>query len=125
VKIIGSSVILNIFLNLILIPKYSYIGAGMATVFSMLLIAIWLFLESIKTEYKIEFSKIKSIIIKSCASSFLMGLFIFYFRNINVFLLMGFSVIIYFTIMYIIKAFDKDDIDIFKKVLNLKKRINV
>lgn len=44
-KIVGISVLVNIILNFILIPKYSYIGASFTTVVSIFLLNVILFLE--------------------------------------------------------------------------------
>ena len=52
-KIAGSCAILNIILNLLLIPRYSFIGASVATVITGFTVLVVLYISSIKLGYKI------------------------------------------------------------------------
>lgn len=116
-KIVGVSTVLNIFLNLLLIPRYSYVGAGIATGISMLLINVAAMFYVSKAEYKIPFSRIFTLVLKAIFSSLVMGIFTVCFRNVNLFLLIIFSAIIYFITMYLIKAFDKEDWGLIKRAV--------
>ena len=102
-KIVGVSAILNILLNLILIPKYSYLGASVATVISVFLILLGVIIATSRIGYKIAVSKIASPILRATISSLIMGIFIICFKNINLFLLIIFSAMIYFGLIYLFK----------------------
>ena len=114
-KIVGVSVVLNIFLNFLLIPKYSYIGAGIATTISTLLILFLVIIRAAKIGYSIPVYKIAELTLKAIISGLIMGVFVICFKSINLFLLILLSAIIYFTILYLLKGFDKKDIDLFVK----------
>jgi len=120
----GIGVILNLILNLTLIPKYSYIGAAVATVITDLVIFILLIVFSLKVEYCIIKKKYAIILFKVIGSSILMVAFIKYFRNLNLLLLVLLSVIVYFLFMFLVKGFSKDDISLFKKLISKKKAID-
>lgn len=106
--------LLNVILNLFLIPSFSYIGAAIATIAaeSFLLIAyIYLTTRSI---FKVSFHK---IIVKPIISCGVMGVFIFQFREINLIILIITSIIIYFSLLYLLKGISDDDISLFKKLI--------
>ena len=113
-KIVGVSLVLNIFLNLLLIPKYSYVGAGIATTISMLLILFGVLIRAVKIGYSTPVYKIFEPTLKVIISCLIMGAFVIYFKNINLFLLIPLSAMIYFTILYFFKGFDIKDINLFR-----------
>ncbi len=116
-KIVGASAIFNILLNLILIPKYSYIGAGIATMVSLFLVLLGVMGATLRIGYKIPISKILNPALKVVISSLMMGIFIVCFKNINFFSLIIFSALIYFVIIFLIKGLDKEDLAIMKVLL--------
>jgi len=103
--------ILNITINLILIPRYGYIGASIATVITTLLSFILFFRFLSKFIYKIQIHK---YILKPIMASTIMGLFIFSFTRMNIFLLVCISIVIYFGVLILLKTFSKKDIILFK-----------
>ena len=103
--------ILNIMINLILIPRYSYIGASIATVITTLLSFILFFRFLSKFIYKIQIHK---YILKPIMASTIMGLFIFSFAKTNLFLLICISIVIYFGVLILLKTFSKKDVSLFK-----------
>ena len=119
-KIVGVSAILNILLNLILIPKYSYLGASVATVISVFLILLGVIIATSRIGYKIAVSKIASPILRATISSLIMGIFIICFKNINLFLLIIFSAMIYFGLIYLFKGLDKKELAIIRVLLTRK-----
>ncbi len=116
-KINFLSMILNIITNLILIPKYSYIGASIATVITESLSFILFYYFMNIFIYKIPIHKYIS---KPIMASAVMGLFILFFIKMNIFLLVCISIIIYFGMLVILKTFSKKDIDLFKQIVNTK-----
>ena len=103
--------ILNITMNLILIPRYSYVGASIATIITTLLSFILFFRFLSKFIYKIQIHK---YILKPIMASTIMGLFIFSFTRMNIFLLVCISIVIYFGVLILLKTFSKKDIILFK-----------
>lgn len=107
--------ILNIFLNLILIPRFSYNGAAIATVFSEL--AVGLLMISNMHDIQNLFALLTDIILKSLVAGAFMGAFLLIFQNCTLILLILFAAILYFIVLYIINGFEKEDISLFKQAL--------
>lgn len=105
----------NVVLNLILIPKYSYNGAAITTVLSdILIVAIQTYII-----YKIgqkPNKKLYSDLIKIIFGSILMG-FALYFLNLNMWVAVPVGIIIYLTIIYLLRVFDNDDMYVIKEIL--------
>jgi len=119
-EVFGGCALLNIILNLILIPKYSYIGAAVATLITDFAVFVIIFVWSLKIGYGIPNKQLIEIISKVISASLLMGVFIEYFRDQNLFILVFTTIIIYFGLILLIKCFDKDDIRLFKKLFSKK-----
>lgn len=107
--------IVNILLNLLLIPKYSYDGAAITTILSDMAITI-LFFYSIHTldampNKKLYLDLFKIII----ASLILYGSLIL--LNLNMWIAIPIGIVIYFVIIIIMKTFDDDDKYLIKEIL--------
>ena len=115
-KITALAAVLNIGLNLFLIPTYSFIGASAATViteFTILPILIYVLL---KTNY-LDRSILKglpSIVV----SNIIMIVVIYYLRDLNLFLVVIVGALVYFAAIFATRALDEQDISIFKSILN-------
>lgn len=109
-----SAALLNIILNLFLIPSFSYIGSAIATIMaeSSLLIA-YMYLCS---RYSYSLS-LRNIITKPVGAGVAMGLFLYQFRSLNLFLEIFGAIIVYFGSLYLLKGFSKEDVSLFKKLL--------
>jgi O-antigen/teichoic acid export membrane protein len=107
-----TGVIINIILNLLMIPNYGHIGAAVATLITEAAVFCIGFYFISK-----HFHKLLSIkyIYKPIMASFVMGLFI-YLADLNLIVLIIGSVIIYLTTLYLIKGFNDNDISLLKKV---------
>jgi O-antigen/teichoic acid export membrane protein len=111
--IAGCTALINVILNLFLIPSFSYVGAAIATIVTeTILISLYFILIS-KSFYKLPISKIS---IRPLIACLIMGFFIYYLININLILLIILAVLIYFTSLYLVKGFSKDDLELFKKL---------
>jgi hypothetical protein len=51
-----------------------------------------------------------------------MGILIYNFLNLNVFVLIGIGGLIYFVLMFLMRAFSKEDIEITKKILKFERK---
>jgi O-antigen/teichoic acid export membrane protein len=110
----GTCAIVNIALNLILIPILSYNGAAIATVATnmVLFIASFYFVSK-----HLQVLPIHKIMIKPVISGLIMGAFVYYFIDFNIFLLVPSAAVIYLVILLALKTFSKEDFDIVKKVI--------
>jgi len=107
----------NIFLNTLLIPSFSYIGAAIATCITeviVLFIGLALFL---KTEYKFSGLSILRNISKVTIAGVIMGYCIKCFYNLNLIILILISALIYIMLLYLMKIFDDTDIYIVKSLV--------
>lgn len=107
--------ILNIILNFILIPLFSYNGAAIATVFTELFVGI-LMVYSIHKVQNLSFL-FSDVILKSLIAGTFMSIFILIFKDYTLILLIAFSAILYFIALYIVKGFGQEDINLFNQVL--------
>ena len=114
VIITGGGALLNIVLNLFLIPEFSLVGASIATIITEIFILfMYLYLASVNN-LKIPIIK---IIFKPLIACSAMIFFIYYFSNLNLYLIVFISIIVYFLIFYILKGFSKDEITLMKKLI--------
>lgn len=103
--------IFNIVLNLIYIPKYRYVGAAATTTATEFLVTILMLVLIYRTiHYLPKFNVIKPLI----ASAFMAG-FLYLFSNWNIFLLIGGGLVIYLTILYLIKGIKKEELQLLIK----------
>lgn len=105
-SILGISAALNIFLNLLFIPRFSYLGASWATVISQFLIFAAAVIATARVGYELSFSRMLESLVKAAVPALIMGSFIAFFRHLDLFLLISFSAILYCTIIYFTKGFD-------------------
>jgi len=112
--IAGLSAFINVILNLILIPTYSYLGAAVATIASEAFLFVLYLIIVLRSKYIIPFHK---IIIKPIIVSGIMAIFVFQFIYINLALLITTSVLIYFGIMFVIKGFSEEDLKLIRGII--------
>lgn len=114
-KITAICAVVNIILNIILIPKYSYIAASAVTALTefLSLVLCLKILGKSRHLFKNEFSYIPKIII----ASFIMGLFILQLKDINLLILIIISTAIYLVSIYLFKGFDDEDINLIKNII--------
>lgn len=113
---IGSCVIINIVLNLILIPPLSYVGAGIATlVTETLLLVSFIYLVS-KYLCRLPIHKLMA---KPLAACFIMGAFVYLCRGINLPLLIASAAVLYFAILYLMREFSQGDFDLLKAAIRI------
>ena len=108
-KITGICVVLNITLNLILIPKYSLTGASIATVLTEFGSLVLFFIWSLKIDYSIFNKKVAITTSKVVVASTIMGIFVMYFINLSLFVLLPLAVLLYFVVLYVINGIDKEE----------------
>ena len=116
-KQVATVALLNIIMNLILIPKYSYIGASIATVMSSIIGFTILYYYISKEGYSLTNELIHPCI-KILIACSVMIIFIYFFKELNFFILIFFSASVYLTSLYLMKAFDDVDVDLFRRIFS-------
>ncbi len=118
--ITGTCVLANIIFNLILIPRYSLVGASIATVLTELISLCLCIALSIRSGYASSGRKLSKILIKVLISSAVMGGFILVSGNLHLAILIPAAIVIYFISVYLTRAVDRDDILLFQSALSRK-----
>lgn len=107
-------VVTNIFFNLVLIPKFGFKGAAIATVITQAINFVVLYRYTKKEGFGINIPK---LIYKPVLVGLAMGLVVFTLRFLPILVLIPFAGLFYFGILYLINGIDKDAI---KQVWGIK-----
>ena len=117
-KITAINALANVILNLILIPKLSYVGASIATViteFSALMLGI---IACSKIGYSLpkkDFLSLSKVIVASS----LMAIFVIYLKDLNLMFLILLAAAFYFFVLYLLRGFEEEDIKIFRIIISM------
>jgi len=115
-KIFIIGVIFNIIANLIVIPRYSYVGAGIITVLTDIIILSLLLIITRNNNF---LSKIILVdFIKIVIASIIMGILLSFILKFNIFMIIILSTLIYLLISMLLKVINKDEILIIKSIFN-------
>lgn len=106
---------INIVLNLIFIPKYGPIGASFTTLVSETLLCIEFYY--FVSKY-ISCLSVKQMLYKPFIASSMMGIFVFYFKESNLILVIILSSLIYFILIICLNIFSQEDYELFKKMFS-------
>jgi len=112
--IAGCAALVNIILNLVLIPPFSYVGAAIATIITETLLIALFFSVISKSFYKLPIGK---ILIKPSIASLIMGVVIYQFMEFNLILVIILAASLYCFVLYLTRAFSDDDVQLFKQIL--------
>jgi O-antigen/teichoic acid export membrane protein len=115
-KVMAILAVENIILNLLLIPKFSYLGPCIASVTAQVTFLALTMLASSKIGYSLSRGDF-IFLVKLLMANAIMGIYIVFIRDQNLFLIIASSAILYFAISYFIEVFDKNDIEILKNLL--------
>jgi len=110
----GLGVAVNIILNLLIIPTFSYIGA------SYVMVATELTTFSICFYYASKnlcFVQVQRVVLKPLIGSFVMAVVVYYLRPINIFIIFGVAVWVYFATLIALRTFTKQDVDVIKSII--------
>ncbi|MBU1102630.1 flippase [Patescibacteria group bacterium] len=106
-KISLAGAVVNVVLNLVLIPRYSYMAAAATTVLTEALVA---FLMMAAIYRSLRFWPSSRAVFKSLLAAGAMAIALFYLRFLNLFILMALALLIYFGLLYLIRGFSSRDI---------------
>ncbi|MBR9677250.1 flippase [Candidatus Woesearchaeota archaeon] len=111
------ALVLNVVLNFLLIPKYSYAGAAISTVFTELFNFMIFRYYVTKFLVPIKFSK---PLIKSVGATIIMGLVVYSFKQIAIWYIVPIGAITYFLVLFALKI-EKEDKEFIKQVISYSK----
>ncbi len=118
---IGIAVLVNIILNLILIPKFIYAGAAAASLASALVVS-FLGLWAVPKVIKYNKKYLASSFLRSLFAAGVMGLILYLLLTKLHFIILGvLGVIIYFIVLYLINGFKKSDLKDLLSSLKIKR----
>lgn len=112
---VSAGAMVNIILNLYLIPRYSLIGAAVATIVAEIIVLSMLYHYS----QKIVRVRVKKNILKPLTASLPMGIFI-YFAKLNLFIEIAMGMAIYLLVSLMIKEIAKEDLALIKGIVQRK-----
>ncbi|ADC47374.1 polysaccharide biosynthesis protein [Methanobrevibacter ruminantium M1] len=115
-KIYIIAAIFNVCLNLILIPRFSYDGAAIATVLSEILITIITLYHIFKTDYKPDLGLLKNVI-----KLIVCGIILFvalYYLNLSLWFAIPVGFIVYLISLFITKSIDDNDRYVIRELIN-------
>jgi O-antigen/teichoic acid export membrane protein len=116
----GICVIANVVMNYILIPRYSYNGASLATVATELVFFVMTFHFVSQNLKSVSIHKIS---IKSGIACLVMGIPVYYlnnFTNVNMFSIIIFATIVYLIALFGLKIFSSEEKAILKKFIKIR-----
>ena len=114
-KIYIIAAIFNIAVNYILIPKYTYIGASIATVLSEILILGLMMYSISKTEYKPDISLLKTVV-KLVICGIILAI-VLYLINVSLWLAIPIGLIVYIIALFLTKSIDDTDKYIIRELI--------
>ncbi len=117
-KIAIICLIINVILNLILIPLYSYVGASIATVLTEIILVGYTIYAAVKLGYGTKNINVKNDLSKVIVASSIMSAFILYFNELNFYLLAILSILVYIVSIILLGVFDDIDKLLIKNLLN-------
>ena len=115
----GSGVAVNLILNIIFVPYFGALAAAVTTLLAYLMVTLLIYFKSVQyIKFKVDFL----FVAKSILASLIMAIAI-YFANpvgmIRILLTIVAGAIIYFIILFLLKAFAKEEINIFSSAFKL------
>jgi O-antigen/teichoic acid export membrane protein len=118
-KQMGIIVLINIISNLILIPKYGFIGASISTLLTSFIGFAILYYYVSKQDY-IKLKRLFKPFIKILIACLIMSIYLITFRWLSIFPLILSSAIIYFILLYLLKILDETDYTIIRSIIRSK-----
>jgi len=112
------SMVLNVIGNLILIPKYSYTGASIATaVTGALAFALYLYFVS-RLVCRVELHR---LIVKPAIACGVMAGSLILLQHLNLFLVVPIAAIIYLAVLFLLRTFTREDFDLLRQIAARRK----
>jgi len=101
------SAVINVLLNFLLIPRFSYTAAAFVSVITELVVVI---LAAYMVARKLNYVPLTENFLRILGAGGLMGVFLFFFKNLNFFVLAISSAVLYFIFLWLFRAIEKSEI---------------
>lgn len=105
----------NVALNLMLIPKFGYVGASIATFFTEIL--LFLFYYWYVSRALVAYNFLPMLVKPAIAVSAMLAFLLYFELRLSLFALIFASTMIYFAVIFLLKTFDREDYGIINKIL--------
>jgi len=115
--ITGICAIVNIVLNIILIPKFSFYGASVATVLTEMVVFIFMFIYISRFFHKIP---LKDNIIKPLLFALILAIIVSFTLHINWIIAIVIGLILSIPLLYLLNIIGKDDLELIKRIVGKK-----
>lgn len=112
----GICAVVNVILNLVLIPPLNYIGAGIATIATEAILLGLYFYFATKYLHRLPFSR---IVPKPVIASCIMALFVYLCRSLNLFVLVISAMVVYFASFFLIRGVSGEDIALLNQLVKI------
>ncbi len=112
--------VFNILLNFLLIPRFGYLGAGIATLVSIALFVSIQYWFVSRTLFKIHYSQVGA---KVLLAGIGMTAFMIVFSKMNMFILSLLGFVIYGGLLFLMKSFSEEEINMVKNIWKDKKML--
>lgn len=109
---------LNIVLNLIIIPKYSYVGAGAVAVITQAAAVILLYYFTAKNGYGLNLPK---LIFKPAVAAAVMAAALVAMKSVHLLAAIPAAAVIYVAVLAITKGIGKEEVELVKKIISVRK----
>lgn len=121
VKVAGACMVLNVALNLALIPLYSYVGASAATVLTELASLAMYVAIGMTLGYRLPGPLLYDMA-RMLVAGAAMGIFVTLFREQNLLLLVVAAAAVYFAALLLVRCIGKDDMELIRSIIPLHKK---
>ncbi|MEI6103231.1 MAG: flippase [Methanothrix sp.] len=111
-------VVVNILLNVLLIPKFSYVGSSFATVVTEFVLVGSIVFLTYRLSCGIPLSIIKDYLLRILFSSLIMSVFVLYFQNIHLIVLIMSAGFVYFMTLYLVRGIDNEDMMLLRQAIH-------
>ena len=108
----------NIAINFILVPVMSYNGTAIATVATVVVITLSMFYLVLK---HLRIIPVHKVIIQSMIAVLVMIIFVYYFIDFNVIIIVPLAATVYTVVLLVLKIFSKEDIGMVNNAIKLRK----
>jgi O-antigen/teichoic acid export membrane protein len=115
-------VLINLMLNLLLVPRIGVLGASLALLLTDITI-VGISFYFVARELFLPYSIMTLGPLKVLVSSAIMAISVVYFRNLNLILLAVLGVVIYVSSLFLLRAFDSQEIALLKDAVQIDKGI--
>lgn len=124
--LIMATAVLNVALNLILIPRYGLTGASVATLITGPFAAFVAFALTIRQGYGFPVKSLIGVAGRVLISSAIMSVFVIYFehKHIHLLLLIPLSALVYLVAIMAVRTLNKEDLLLFRSVIAREPAIN-